>query len=89
MKLVLMHLTQTISYRNRTDSPIRIVVEPWAHQYLIDPSTEAEFRFFGEPAFAGRNEIEEAGTHLCLWPPDGGFVRLFVDGRELKQVGQE
>jgi|EndMetStandDraft_5_1072996.scaffolds.fasta_scaffold402552_2 hypothetical protein len=84
-----MLLTQTILYRNNTDRPIRVVVEPWAHQYLIDPSTEVEFRFFGELASAGRIEIEDTGNYFSLWPADGGFARLFVDGRELEQVAQE
>ncbi|WP_189347968.1 hypothetical protein, partial [Mesorhizobium sp. M4A.F.Ca.ET.090.04.2.1] len=84
-----MPLNQTIVYRNNTDRAIRIVVEPWARQYLIDPTVEVEFRFFAESASANRIEIEESGKYLSLWPPDGGIVQLFVDGRELKQVAQE
>ncbi len=84
-----MQPAHTLVYRNNTNSPIRVVVEPWARQYLIGPSTEVEFRFFDESSSIGRIELEEGGKYLSLWPPEGGSVRLFIDGSEIEHIEQE
>ncbi|GHC67234.1 hypothetical protein GCM10007315_35380 [Gemmobacter tilapiae] len=79
----------TITYKNLTDSPVRIVNEPSAEQYLIGPNESADLTLLCSDPLQ-RVEIEQ--TPKCLYFHSnsvGTATYVMRDGVELPQAEQE
>jgi hypothetical protein len=82
-----MTAVQKFSYLNSTGTKVRITLEPWADQYLIQAGQSVEIRVEGDPT-VGELELEQDAHGLVIYGYTGSIVQIFCDGVELTPVEQ-
>ncbi|GAA4352071.1 hypothetical protein GCM10023165_40800 [Variovorax defluvii] len=82
-----MTTSQRFSYINGSDVELRVIVEPWADQFLIRPGQRVEVLVRGDGT-AGAVELEQLPTGLIIYGYEGCIVSLLSDGKELAPSAQ-
>jgi hypothetical protein len=79
---------QKFIYTNCTDGAVRITVEPWAEQFVIQAEQQVEITVNdANPDEA--IEIEQLSDGLTIHGYEGCVITLTSDGIELEQASQE
>jgi hypothetical protein len=68
--------------RNQRDSPLIVVLEPWAGEYEIAPRETLEIVEEAEES-AESLEIQVEAEHIVFWARSNSILRAFRDGVEL------
>jgi len=77
-----MNAAGKITYTNRTRHRLRIILEPWAEEYGIDPDDPIDIVMQnGSPA--GHLEIEQTAEGLTIYGWEGSVMSIFRGGKEL------
>jgi hypothetical protein len=88
-----MQLTQKLTYTNRTQGRLAIIIEPWAQEYSIDPGEQIDVEVRQVDAEVrtedrGRVELEQTNEGLTIWIGWAGTVMSVLrDGKELVPNG--
>lgn len=82
-----MTTSQRFIYINGSDVELRVIVEPWADQFLIRPGQRVEVLVHGEST-AGTVELEQLPSGLIIYAFEGCIVSLLSDGEELVPSAQ-
>jgi len=82
-----MTTSQRFGYINGSDVELRVIVEPWADQFLVSPGQRVEILIRGEGT-AGTVELEQLPTGLIIYGYEGCIVSLLSDGEELVPSAQ-
>lgn len=76
------NMRRTIALRNRRETGLVVVLEPWANEYLIEPDQTLEVvEEDGEPGTTLEIDIE--ASHLVFYARPGSILRAYRDGEEL------
>ena len=68
-----MSITQKITYTNRTQGKLLIILEPWAEEYWIEPDQPVDIEVYnGSPG--GHLEIEHTPEGLIVYGWEGTLV---------------
>jgi hypothetical protein len=77
-----MHITQKLSYTNRTPGRLLLILEPWAEEYWIDPGQQVNIEVRnGTPGHY--LELEHTSEGLTVYGWEGTVVSILRDGKEL------
>jgi hypothetical protein len=68
--------------RNERDSPLTLVLEPWASEYEIPPRESLEIVEEAADS-AGSLEIQVEARHVVFYARSRSILRAFRDGIEL------
>ena len=83
-----MTTSQKLSYINGSDIELRVIVEPWAEQFLIRPGQRVEIHVRSEGE-VGTIELEQLATGLVIYGYEGCTMSLISDGEELAPSAQK
>lgn len=76
------HMKRTIALRNRRETELVVVLEPWANEYVVQPDQRIEVvEEDGEPGTTLEIDIE--ASHLVFYARPGSILRAYRDGEEL------
>ena len=75
--------TQKLTYTNRTQSRLRIILEPWAEEYWLDPGEHVDIEGRSESPGSLVQEIEHASEGPIIYGSEGSVVLILGDGNEL------
>ena len=79
-----MKYTHRITYKNDTQVRLRIVVEPWADTYTIEPGQNIDIVVTSD-TLDGALDIQQDAKGLILWANVGDTdIVLMSNGRELE-----
>jgi hypothetical protein len=76
------HMKRTITLRNRRDTDLVVVLEPWANEYLVQPDQTLEVVEEGGE-LGTILEIDIETSHLVFYARPGSILRACRDGEEL------
>jgi hypothetical protein len=75
-------VSQKITYTNRTQGKLLVILEPWAEEYWIEPDQPVDIEVRdGSPG--GHLEIEHTPKGLIVYGWAGTVVSLVRDGKEV------
>lgn len=74
-----MRIKQKIIYKNSGINKIKLILEPWAEEYSIEPNSEVEIIIEGDLE-KGYLMIESDNENLIVYGWEGSFIQLFKDG---------
>jgi hypothetical protein len=82
-----MSVSLTLTYANRTQRRVLLIIEPWAEEYWVEPDDliKIEARV-GAPG--GHFEVEHTVDGLIVHGWEGTMVSVLKYGRELKPSPQ-
>jgi len=73
---------QKITYTNRTQGKLLVIIEPWAEEYWIEPDQPVDIEVRnGSPG--GHLEIEQTAQGLIVYGWAGTAVSMVRDGEEV------
>ena len=75
------------TYTNATGGPIRVLLEPWAEQYIIQPGQRVEAIIVGSDEI-GVLEFVQNDDMFVIYGYTGSVITLFTDGKELMPDAQ-
>jgi hypothetical protein len=79
-----MKYTHHITYKNDTRAQLRIVGEPWADTYTIEPGQNIDIVVTGD-TLDGALDIQQDVKGLVLWANKGNTdIALMSNGQELE-----
>jgi hypothetical protein len=55
-----------MTYKNGTADVVRLVLEPWAYEYAVQPGQKVEIRFSGGEADEPI-ELDDSADRLTIW----------------------
>jgi hypothetical protein len=79
---------QKFNYTNGVGTNLRVIVEPWADQFVIRPGQRVEILVRSEGVI-GHVELEQLPTGLIVYGYEGCIISLSSDGEELMPSAQE
>jgi len=74
--------SQKLSYENATELEQRLIIEPWAEQYVIQPGQRVDIVVQSD-APAGCLELEQRPGGLTIYGYTGCIISVLSDGEEL------
>jgi len=79
-----MSLSQRFSYTNETNEPVRLLLEPWAEQYVIQHGQKVDVLVtITEEASDGVIEFVQESDMLIIYAYTGTVISLSTNGKEL------
>ena len=75
-----------ITFTNRSTVTTRLIIEPWAEEYLIAPNISVDIVATGKTADAIEIEFVDRGVVVHGW--SDGTVTVMRDGVEIEQSPQ-
>lgn len=82
-----MKYSQTIRYKNELEADVRVTVEPWARQYLIEPQAEVKIVLSSDEPI-GEVEVWSSSTGINFGAPSNTSLSVLHDGEEFPQSAQ-
>lgn len=80
--------TQTFAYTNSTEAALRLTMEPWADQYIIQPGVRVDIVVRGDTT-DGCLEVEQHPGGLTIYGYEGCVISLASGGEDLVPASQE
>jgi hypothetical protein len=77
-----MNAVGKITYTNRTGHRLRIILEPWAEEYWIEPDDPIDIVARSGKS-AGHIEVEQTDEGLIIYGWEESVVSIFRAGKEL------
>jgi hypothetical protein len=71
-----------ITYTNRTRRKLRIILEPWAEEYGVEPNSPIDIVAHNGTS-RGHLEIEQTDEGLIVYGWEGSIVSIVCDGKGL------
>ena len=75
-----------ITFTNRSTKTKRLIIEPWAEEYLIDPDVSVEIIATGKSTASVEIDYADRGIVVHGWTD--GSLTVMLDGIELEQSPQ-
>jgi len=76
-----------LTYTNRTENRVLIIVEPWGEQYWIQPSEQIDIKVSnGIPGH--QLELVHIAEALVIYGWEGSVVSILREGKELEPSEQ-
>lgn len=82
-----MSIVQRITYTNSTAGSVRIILEPWAEEFVVKPRQVVEFVVRAD--VLGCLEMEQTAEHLIVYAYETAVIELFSDGKEMVPFAEE
>ncbi len=83
-----MTFSQRFSYTNATKAAVRLILEPWAEEYVIQSGQRVDIVASSNTS-DGCVEFEQLSDCLIIYGYPGSVVSLSSNGRELAPATQE
>ncbi|MES2187305.1 MAG: hypothetical protein V4505_22335 [Pseudomonadota bacterium] len=81
-----MNIVQQFKYTNDSGTDLRLVVEPWADQFVLHPGQQVDILVYGD--VTGIVEFEQASDRFVVHSYDGSIIHVMSDGKELPPSDQ-
>jgi hypothetical protein len=75
------------SYTNNAGTALRLTVEPWADEYVVQAGQRVDVLVVGDDS-GGYVEFEQLAQEFVIHGYSGCVITLSSDGKELKPVAQ-
>lgn len=80
--------SQKFAYTNSTETALRLSVEPWADQYIVQSGMQVDVVVRGDTT-NGCLEIEQHPGGLTIYGYEGCIISLSSDGKSLVPAMQK
>lgn len=77
-----MNIKQKIVYGNSTIKDIRLVVEPWGREFILEPNSNVDIIIEGN-TMLGCLEIESNEEGLIIYGWAGSIISIYQNGIEV------
>jgi hypothetical protein len=77
-----MSFEQSIAYTNGSDEPLRIILEPWAEEFIVGPGQRVDILVRTDAV--GILEMEQDPEGLVIYAYENCIISVMSNGEELQ-----